>query len=83
MADLEQKVQEENAMRFSLEVQVNKMRYELEVIKTGYLFIMKDLSYCTVIQLFVFEATFLQVSFKNFIDLQQNSILFTDLLIIF
>ncbi|XP_021913336.1 uncharacterized protein LOC110826730 isoform X2 [Zootermopsis nevadensis] len=30
VADLEQKVQEENAMRFSLEVQVNKMRYELE-----------------------------------------------------
>lgn len=58
MAELEQKVREENSLRFSLEVQVNKMRYELEVMKTGYLFIMNNLSYCTVIQLFVFDASF-------------------------
>jgi hypothetical protein len=33
VAELEQKVQEENSMRFSLEVQINKMRYELQVRK--------------------------------------------------
>ncbi|PNF32951.1 hypothetical protein B7P43_G01839, partial [Cryptotermes secundus] len=30
VAELEHKVQEENSMRFSLEVQINKMRYELQ-----------------------------------------------------
>ncbi|XP_069689853.1 ankyrin repeat domain-containing protein 26-like isoform X3 [Periplaneta americana] len=30
VAELEQKVREENSMRFALEVQVNKMRYELQ-----------------------------------------------------
>ncbi|KAJ9583822.1 hypothetical protein L9F63_021825 [Diploptera punctata] len=30
IAELEQKVREENSMRYSLEVQVNKMRYELQ-----------------------------------------------------
>jgi cell division protein FtsL len=45
VAELEQKVQEENSMRFSLEVQVNKMRYELQVMKTADSLIMKNLSY--------------------------------------
>jgi hypothetical protein len=45
VAELEKKVQEENSMRFSLEVQINKMRYELQVIKISDFFIMKNLSH--------------------------------------
>jgi hypothetical protein len=43
VAELEQKVQEENSMKFSLEVQINKMRYELQVINISDFLIIRNL----------------------------------------
>jgi hypothetical protein len=34
VAELEQKVREETSLRFALEIEVNKMRCELQVMKT-------------------------------------------------